>query len=413
MAQLGALDVNSVKKDFPILERVINGKRLVYLDSGASSQRPSSVIDAMSEYYERSHANVHRSVYVLAEEATNAYEGARKKVARFINASTEKEILFGKNVTEQINLVARTWGATNLKAGDAILLTEMEHHANLVPWLMLAEANKLELRYLEVTDNGELDLSDIDQKLNGVKLFAFTGVSNVLGTINPVVDLVAKARAAGAVTVVDFAQWTPHMPTDVQAIGADFIGFTAHKMLGPTGIGVLWGKQELLEAMPPFLGGGDMILDVRLDGFTPNELPWKFEAGTPPIAEAVGLGAAVDYLQNVGLSAIRDHEQQITEYALKALSERFGDELKIFGPLDASKRAGVISFDLTGVHPHDVGQVLSEEGVCIRASHHCAKPLHRKLGVAATARASFYIYNDESDVDALVAALVKAKEFFG
>lgn len=405
-------DVQAIKKDFPILDQTVNGNPLVYLDSAASSQRPSSVIDAMTHYYETSHANVHRSVYRLAEQATAAYEGARKKIAAFINAGSSRQVLFGKNVTEQINLVARTWGAANLKRGDAICITEMEHHANLIPWIMLANEKGLDLRYLTVDDDGLLDVSDLDRKLDGVKLFAFTGVSNVLGTINPVADLAARARAAGAVTVVDMAQWTPHMPTDMQALGVDFAGFTAHKLLGPTGIGVLWGREELLTEMPPFLGGGDMISDVTMDSFTTNDLPWKFEAGTPPIAEAVGLGAAIDYLSNLGMDAIRTHERQVTEYAIGKLEDELGDGIKIHGPRLADQRAGVISFDLPGVHPHDVAQVLSEEGVCIRASHHCAKPLHKKLGVAASARASFYVYNDESDADALVAALHKAKKFF-
>jgi len=407
------LDVDAIKADFPILQRIINDKRLVFLDSAASSQRPKSVIDAMSSYYENNHANVHRSVYLLAEEATNMYESARKKIAKFINAPSHKEVLFGKNVTEQLNLVAQTWGRKNLQNGDAIVLTEMEHHANLVPWLMLAEEKNLELRYVTVDDNGELELDSLEELLKGAKLFAFTAVSNVLGTINPVVDLTAAARAAGAVSVVDAAQWVPHGYIDVQRLGADFIAFTGHKMLGPTGIGVLWGRQELLEAMPPFLGGGDMILDVRLDGFTPNELPWKFEAGTPPIAEVIGLAAAIDYLEGLDMALVREHEVDVTQYALDLLKEDFGDTLKIFGPANhAGLRAGVVSFDLLGVHPHDVGQVLSEEGVCVRASHHCAKPLHRKLGVAATARASFYVYNDKSDVDALSAALKKARDFF-
>ena len=406
------LDVDTIKADFPILSRVINDKRLVFLDSAASSQRPRSVIDAMSSYYENNHANVHRSVYVLAEEATSMYERARKKIARFINAPSHKEVLFGKNVTEQLNLVAQSWGRTNLRDGDAIVLTEMEHHANLVPWLMLAAEKNLELRYVEFDDNGELVLDNLDQLLDGAKLFAFTAVSNVLGTINHVADLTEAARAAGAVTVVDAAQWVPHGYTDVQRLGADFVAFTGHKMLGPTGIGVLWGRQELLEAMPPFLGGGDMILDVRLDGFTANELPWKFEAGTPPVAEVIGLAAAIDYLDALDMKLVREHEVDVTQYAMDLLEADFGDALTIFGPKNAGERAGVISFDLQGVHPHDLGQVLSEEGVCVRASHHCAKPLHRKLGVAATARASFYVYNDKSDADALSAALRKARDFF-
>jgi cysteine desulfurase / selenocysteine lyase len=406
------LDVDTIRRDFPILSRQINDKRLVYLDSAASSQRPQSVIDAMSNYYEQHHANVHRSVYTLAEEATAMYESARRKIARFINAPSHKEVLFGKNVTEQINLVANSWGRKNLQAGDVVVLTEMEHHANFVPWLMLAEEKGLQLRHLRVTDDGYLDLSELDRVLDGAKLFAFTAVSNVLGTINPVQQLTAAAKQAGATTVVDYAQWTPHMPTDVQASGADFVAFTGHKMLGPTGVGVLWGRQTLLEEMPPFLGGGDMILDVQLDGFVPNDLPWKFEAGTPPIAEVIGLGAAIDYLNGIGLGIVREHERDITEYALGVLQDTLGDDLTIFGPAGVDHRGGTISFALKGVHPHDTGQVLGEEGVCVRASHHCAKPLHRKLGVPATTRASFYIYNDKDDVDALAQALVKARDFF-
>jgi cysteine desulfurase/selenocysteine lyase len=412
MAQLGSIDVRSVKKDFPILDQEVNGKPLVFLDSAASSQRPRQVIDAMTRYYEAHHANVHRSVYRLAEEATALYEGARKKVGRFINSPSSSQVLFGKNVTEQINLVANTWGRATLQPGDAIVLTEMEHHANLVPWMMLAEEKGLEIRYLYIDDEGVLDLSELDRVLDGAKLFAFTGVSNVLGTINPVDDLIAAAKRHGATTLVDFAQWTPHRTTDVQALGADFVAFTGHKMLGPTGVGVLWGRKDLLESMPPFLGGGDMILDVRLDGFTTNELPWKFEAGTPPIAEVIGLGAAVDYLETLGMDAVFAHEKAVTRYAVDTLRQQFGDGLTIYGPSDSALRAGVISFELVGVHPHDVGQVLSEEGVCVRAGHHCAKPLHHKLGIVATARASFYLYNDESDADALASALRKAQDFF-
>lgn len=407
-----SLDVETVRKDFPILQRRIDDKRLVYLDSAASSQRPRQVIDAMSKFYEQNYANVHRSVYTLAEEATNMYEGARAKIARFINASSKQEVLFGKNVTEQLNLVAQSWGRANLKTGDTIVLTEMEHHANFVPWLMLAEEKGLRLRHIRVTDDGLLDLSNLDELLDGAKLIAFTAVSNVLGTINPVTDICAKARSAGAVSVVDFAQWTPHMKTDVQEYGADFIAFTGHKMLGPTGVGVLWGRKDLLEAMPPFLGGGDMILDVRLDGFTPNELPWKFEAGTPPITEVVGLAAAIDYLETLDLSLVREHEKTLTTYALGTLQERLGDSIRILGPKDPEKQGATISFDLKDVHPHDVGQVLNEDGVCIRASHHCAKPLHRKFGLAASARASFYVYNDKDDADALADTLIKAREFF-
>lgn len=406
------MDVSSIRKDFPIFERTIGGRRLSFLDSGASSQRPRQVIDAMSEYYERHHANVHRSVYQLAAEATDMYEGARTKVARFINSPSTSQVLFSKNVTESLNLVAYTWGRANLASGDKIVLTDTEHHANLVPWFIIAEQTGATIEYVESDDNGVLDLSNIDQKLAGAKVFAFTGVSNVLGTINPVEYLIERARNVGALTVLDFAQWTPHMTTDVQQLGADFVAFTGHKMLGPTGIGVLWGKKEILEAMPPFLGGGDMILDVQLDGFTPNELPWKFEAGTPPIAEAVGLGAAIDYLQQLGMDSIREHEKAITAYALAALKDRIGNKITIYGPTDPAIKSGVLSFTLDGVHPHDVGQVLNEHGVCVRAGHHCAKPLHTKLGVAATTRASFYVYNDTDDVDALVGGLVGAMEFF-
>lgn len=406
------IDVGRIRKDFPILSRQINGNRLVFLDSGASSQMPQSVIDVMSEYRERHHANVHRSVYTLAEEATTQYEGARRKIAKFVNASSTREVLFGKNVTEQLNLVARTWAQKHCNVGDVIVLTKMEHHANLVPWLMLAEEKQLELRYVDITSDGKLLLDNIDELLKDAKLFAFTAVSNVLGTINPVADLTAAAKRAGVLTVVDGAQWVPHFPVDVQASGADFVGFTGHKMLGPTGVGVLWGREELLEAMPPFLGGGDMISDVRLDGFTTNELPWKFEAGTPPIAEVIGLGAAVDYLNLLGMHHVRAHEKSLLEVGLNILQQELGDNIKIFGPLDANERGGAISFSLQGVHPHDVGQVLGQDGVCVRASHHCAKPLHRILGVAATVRASVSIYNDDDDFDALIVSLKKAKDFF-
>ncbi len=406
-------DVDVVKKDFPILDRQIHGKRLVFLDSAASSQKPRSVIDAMSGYYENTHANVHRGVYTLAEEATNAYEGARRRVASFINAESHEQVLFSKNVTESLNLVAQTWARQNLQKGDAIVLTEMEHHANLVPWMMIAEEKEAELRYLQVDERGLLDLSAINQALDGAKLLAVTGVSNVLGTINPVDTLVTAAHNHGAVVVFDFAQWVPHLPTDVQALGADFVAFTGHKMLGPTGVGVLYGKRELLEAMPPFLGGGDMILDVSLDGFVPNQLPWKFEAGTPPIAEVIGLGAAVDYLDRLGMDNIRAHEKALTAYALAQIQEYLAGRIQVFGPLDADLRSGVVGFEMGEVHPHDISQVLDEDGICIRAGHHCAKPLHKKYGVGASARASFYVYNDESDVDALVAGLVRAADFFG
>lgn len=406
------LDVERIRKDFPIYD-TFSGKPFVFLDSAASSQKPRAVLDAMTDYYETTHANVHRGVYAIAERATAMYEGARSKVASFIGASSSSEIIFAKNVTETLNLVAQSWGGANLGPGDAILLTEMEHHANIVPWLMLAEQIGFELRYLGITSDGLLDLSDLDAKLDGVKLVGLTAMSNVLGTLTPVRQIADASHAAGAVVVVDAAQFTPHLHTNVHELGADFLGFTGHKMLGPTGIGVLWGKAELLEAMPPFLGGGDMIRDVRLDGFTPNELPWKFEAGTPPIAEAIGLGAAIDELERYSLDAIRAHEIQVTGYAIRTLSERFGDDFVVHGPLDPTIRGGVLSFAFKGIHPHDISQVLDQSGVCVRAGHHCAKPLMRRLGVGATARASFYVYNNEDDVDALADALVTVADLFG
>jgi cysteine desulfurase/selenocysteine lyase len=406
------VDVTSVRKKFPILERKVNGHRLVYLDSASSSQKPASVIEAMSNYYETTHANVHRGVYAIAEEATRLYEQARAKVARFIGAPSPNGVVFAKNVTETINLVANTWGRANLKPGDAVLLTEMEHHANLVPWLMLAEQQGIELRYLPMADDYSLDLSELDRLVDGVKLVSVTAMSNVLGTITPIPYLAEAAHAAGALILVDAAQHVPHLATDVQALGCDFFGFTGHKMLGPTGIGALWAREELLEAMPAFLGGGEMIRDVRLDGWTPNDIPWKFEAGTPPIAEAIGLGAAVDELEDIGLEAIRAHEVSLTAYALRTLTERFGDGLKIYGPSEPAERGGVLSMTLGDIHAHDVSQVLDEHGVCVRAGHHCAKPLMRRLGVSATARASFYVYNDRDDVDALADALDATRDFF-
>jgi len=406
------LDVAAIKKDFPILDRQVYGHRLVYLDSAASSQRPQAVLDAMDRYYEHTHANVHRGVYLIAEEATAAFEDARAKVARFLGAGSAAEVVFTKNVTEGLNLVAQSWGRANLRAGDTVLLTEMEHHANLVPWLMLKEALGIELRYLGVTDDGQLDLSRLDELVDGVKLVGLTAVSNVLGCINPVRQVADAAHAAGALVVVDGAQFTPHLATDVAAMDADFYGCTGHKMLGPTGIGVLWARPELLEAMPPFLGGGEMIRDVRLDGFEPNEVPWKFEAGTPPIAEAIGLGAAIDYLEGLGMDQVRAHERALTVYALETLKARFGDDITLHGPADPERRSGVLSFAFKGIHPHDLSQVLDQSGVCVRAGHHCAKPLMRRLRLSATARASWYVYNDEADVEALADALAEAAAFF-
>lgn len=408
---MSALDVARVRKDFPILDRA-GERRLVYLDSAASSQKPQSVLDAMQHYYETTHANVHRGVYAIAEEATRLMEEARDKVARFVGAASPREIVFTKNGTEAINLVANAWGRANLAPGDAVLLTEIEHHANLVPWLMLREQLGIELRYLPLGEDGQLDLTELDRLVDGVRALAVTGMSNVLGTLPPVRRLADAAHAAGAVVLVDGAQYVPHLITDVAALGADFFAFTGHKMLGPTGIGVLWGREDLLDAMPPFLGGGEMIRDVRLDGFTPNDLPWKFEAGTPPIAETVGLGAAIDYLGSLGMEAVRAHEIELTAYAMRSLSARHGDRLTIYGPSEPASRGGVLSFSFGDIHPHDVSQVLDQAGVCVRAGHHCAKPLMRRLGVGATARASFYVYNDESDVDALADALDATSDLF-
>jgi cysteine desulfurase/selenocysteine lyase len=401
------------KADFPILARQFNGKPLIYLDSAASSQKPNVVIDAMDAYYRNSHANVHRGIYALAEEATELYEGARKKVARFIGARHSSEIVFTKNVTESINLVANTWGVARLTSADRILLTQMEHHSNIVPWLMLKQRLGIELTYLGLDGAGHLILDDLDAALSAVKLVAVTGVSNVLGTINPVRTIADSAHGAGALVLVDAAQLVPHMPVDVESLGADFVAFTGHKMLGPTGIGVLWAKRELLESMPPFLGGGSMIKSVGMDGFSTNEVPHKFEAGTPPIAEAVGLAAAVKYLETIGMESVRQHEHRLTSYALSALDRRFGHDITIYGPSDPSARAGLISFDYRGTHPHDVAQILDRHGVCVRAGHHCAQPLMRHLGIAATTRASFHVYNNEADIDALVEALIDVGRVFG
>ena len=410
---MSGLDVARIKADFPILKREVNGARLVYLDSASSSQKPVQVLDAMERCYRDSYANVHRGVYTIAEETTAAFEDGRAKVAQLLHAGSPDEIVFTKNATEAINLVAYSWARANLGEGDIVVLTEMEHHANIVPWQILAAERGVELRFIPVTPGYELDLSTLEQLLDGARLLAFTAVSNVLGTINDVRALVDAAHAAGALALVDAAQAVPHLEIDVAAWDADFVAWTGHKMLGPTGIGGLWARPEILDAMPPFLGGGEMIRDVTTSGFSTNDVPWKFEAGTPPIAEAIGLGAAVDYLRALGLDAVRAHEQALTAYALDALAERFGERLTIYGPSDLDRRGGVISFLFEGIHAHDISQVVDEAGVCVRAGHHCAKPLMRVLGVPATTRASFYVYNDEADVDALVEALVRAEQFFG
>ncbi|MEY2463792.1 MAG: cysteine desulfurase / selenocysteine lyase [Acidimicrobiaceae bacterium] len=408
-----ALDVTAIKKDFPILHQEFNGKRLVYLDSASSSQKPQPVLDAMTDLYETTYANIHRGVYRLGAETTDRYEGARAKVAQFIGAPSERGIVFTKNVTEALNLVAYTWGRANLHEGDAVLLTEIEHHANIVPWLMLKEERGIELRYIPMAEDYTLDLSELDRLIDGVKLVSFTAMSNVLGTLTPIRRLADAAHAAGALCMVDGAQYVPHLPTDVVELGVDFFGFTGHKMLGPTGVGVLWAREELLEAMPAFLGGGEMIRDVRLDGWTPNEIPWKFEAGTMPIAEVIGLGAAVDYLSALGMENVREHEVSLTGYALRTLNERFGDSITIHGPSEPAMRGGVLSIAYGDVHPHDISQVLDQEGVCVRAGHHCAKPLMRRLGIGASARASLYVYNDEADIDSLADALQATTNFFG
>jgi cysteine desulfurase/selenocysteine lyase len=407
------LDPAAVKADFPLLEQEVNGGPLTYLDSGATSQKPRVVLDSLTGYYEEINANVHRGAYHIAERATAAMEDARRAVQRFIGAPSEREVLFTKNATESINLVAHSWGRNNLADGDVVLITELEHHANIVPWHQLAAERGIELRWIPLTDDGRLDLTGLDRLLDGVKLVGVSAVSNVLGTITPVRQLADAAHAVGALCLVDACQSVPHLPTDVVELGADFLAFSGHKMCGPTGVGVLWSRAELLEAMPPFLGGGEMILNVTRDGFVPNELPWKFEAGTPPIAEIIGLGAAVGYLEGLGMEAVRAHEVSLTDYALRTLGDRFGENLVIHGPTDLEQRSGVLSMCYHDVHPHDVSQVLDQYGVCVRAGHHCCKPLMEVLGVAATARASLYIYNDESDIDRLADGLAAVDELFG
>lgn len=407
------LDVTAVRAQFPIFERLIDGSPLVYLDSANTSQKPRCVIDAMSSFMETSYAPINRSAYRLAAEATDLYESARSKVRRFINARRDSEIVFTKNATEALNLVVRSWAHTNMQRGDVVVLTHMEHHANIVPWHQLAAERGIELRWVPLTHDGQLDLTTLPALLDGAKAFSFTAMSNVLGTITPAHELVAAAHAAGAIAIVDGCQSVPHNVTDVQALDADFLAFSGHKLCGPSGIGVLWGREELLDAMPPFLGGGNMIADVRLDGFTTAELPAKFEAGTPPITEAIGLGAAIDFLTGLGMTNVRRHEMDIATYALRSLTDRFGDDITIHGPANVEARGATFSFSFRGIHPHDLSQVLDQRNVCIRAGHHCAKPLMRLLGAPATARASFYVYNDEHEVDVLADALDSATDIFG
>jgi cysteine desulfurase/selenocysteine lyase len=418
-----SLDVARIRKDFPILERTVRGGRpLVYLDSANTSQKPRQVLDAMADFFERHNANIHRATHELGEEATEAYEGARIKVAGFIGARDETEVVFTKNISEAINLVAYSMGNASaggtgpgrfrLGPGDEIVITEMEHHSNIVPWQLLCQRTGATLRWFGVTADGRLDVSAIDELINErTRLVALAHQSNVLGTINPVRMIADRAHAVGALVLADAAQSVPQMPVDVAALGADFLGFTAHKMCGPTGIGVLWGRRELLEEMPPFLGGGEMIETVFIDRSTFAPPPHKFEAGTMPIGQAVGLGAAVDYLTEVGREGIAAHEHELTAHALEALAGIEG--LRILGPAEAVDRGAAISFELGGVHPHDVAQVLDERGVAVRAGHHCAWPLHRAMGVQSSTRASFYLYNTHDEVDALAAGIRAAQRFFG
>ncbi len=405
------LDVERLRTEFPVLRRETRpGVPLVYLDSAATSQKPRAVLEAMTSFYEQHNANIHRGIHRLAEEATEAYEAARARLAAFIGAADSAELVFTRNATESINLVASSWGRSQLKAGDLVVLTEMEHHANLVPWQMLAAERGIELAYIPVTDEGRLDLAGFHALLERQpRLVAFTAMSNMLGTITLAEQMTAEAHAAGARVLIDAAQSVPHLPTDVRALGADFLVFSGHKMCGPTGIGVLHARRELLESMPPYQGGGDMIRRVTLKGFTPNDVPYKFEAGTPAIAEAIGLGAAVDFLDGLGMAAVHAHEAAITEYALERLSEVPG--LKVYGP-PASERGGVASFSMAEAHPHDVAQILDSHGIAVRAGHHCAMPIHEKFGLPASTRASFYVYTTRQEIDRLIDGLYKVKHIF-
>ncbi len=404
------LNVAAIREDFPILQQLMNGKPLIYLDSTATSQKPESVIAVLDEYYRKYNANVHRGVYYLSEEATARYEAARKKTQKFISAKSFREVIFTRNATESINLVAYTWGRQNIHAGDEIVTTLLEHHSNIVPWQLLAQEKGATLKYIEVDDAGLLRPEQIVSRIGEkTKLVAVTMMSNVTGTITPIKDIIARAHAVGALVLVDAAQAVPHMPVDVQALDCDFLAFSGHKMLGPF-VGVLYGKRALLEAMPPFLGGGDMIREVHRDFSKWNELPWKYEAGTPAVAEGIGLGAAVDYLNDLGMDHVRDHERELTAYALDKLSQV--DGIHIVGPMNPELRGGIVAFDLPGVHPHDVAQILDREGICVRAGHHCAMPLHEHYGLAATTRASFYVYNVPEEVDKLVEMLGKVRQVF-
>lgn len=405
-------DVNAIRKDFPILDRKIDGKPLIYLDNAATSQKPQQVIDALTNYYSNYNANIHRGIHTLSEEATEAYEGAREKIRAFINARETREIIFVRNATEAINLVMYTWGKKNIQAGDEIVLSAMEHHSNLVPWQMLAKEKGAKLVFVELTSDGKLDMESARQAISAkTKLVAITLMSNVLGCIVDVKALAELAHKHGAVLLVDGAQGVPHLPVDVQALDCDFLAFSFHKMLGPTGIGILYGKAKLLEEMPPFMGGGDMISSVSRERSLYNQLPWKFEAGTPNIADVIGAGAAIDYLTRLGMDNVRRHEMEITSYALDKL--RKFPNVTIYGPKDVAERGGVIAFNVRGVHPHDLGHILSEQGIAVRAGHHCCQPLMRQYDLMGTARASFYIYNTEAEVDTFVQALAQAEKVLG
>jgi cysteine desulfurase / selenocysteine lyase len=403
-------DFAALRRDFPIFERTVYGKPLIYLDSTATTQKPRAVLEAQDRFYRTYNANIHRGVYRIAEEATQAYEDAREKVARFVNARSSREIVFTRGTTESVNLVANAWGRANVGAGDVILLTEMEHHSNLVPWQLLATAQGASVRFIPVDGQGRLDLSGLDRLLKGpVKIVALAHVSNVLGTINPVQEIVRRAHAAGAKVLLDAAQSVPHMPVDVRALDCDFLAFSGHKMLAPTGIGALYGKREALDAMPPFLGGGEMIREVRLEGSTWNDVPFRFEAGTMNIAGAIAFGAAVDYLAAIGMEAVHAHGGELVEEAFRVLGAIPG--VAIYGP-PAQERGAIVSFTVDDIHAHDVAAVLDREGVAIRAGHHCAMPLHRKLGVAASARASFHVYNVPGDIETLGEGVRRAKQIF-